>query len=109
MLKKYKVSAYLQGHHHTMEHSHANGATDPTDISYFTIGAGALIEHGLVRNEMMGIFPENEACANNNPADHYSFCHFHWFTMTYTGAYAQMTTTPEGVKVEFIESDMDRL
>ena len=37
------------------------------------------------------------------------FCHFFWSSKTTAGGYAYFTTSEEGVKVEYIESDYDKI
>lgn len=75
-MKKYNVQGYFQGHRHTMEHN--QGKTD--DLHYFTIGAGALIEHGSVKDHLLDRKETNNACVMGNPEHHPSNCHFYWFT-----------------------------
>ena len=48
LMKRSKVSAYFQGHRHSLEHNQEHGFSDISDIHYFTIGAGALIEKSLI-------------------------------------------------------------
>ena len=75
-MKKYNVQGYFQGHRHTMEHNQGRG----TNLHYFTIGAGALIEHGSVKNHLLERPETNNACVMNNPSNHQSYCYFYWFT-----------------------------
>ena len=42
LLKQYKVSGYIQGHRHTIEHVQQVGFDKPEDVHIFTIGAGSL-------------------------------------------------------------------
>ena len=42
LMKQYKVSAYIQGHRHTIEHVQQVGWDKPEDVHYFTIGSGSL-------------------------------------------------------------------
>ena len=57
---------------------------DFLDLNFFTIGAGALINHGSVTNFVLGIPEANNACVMNNPTYHQAFCHFYWFTKEWT-------------------------
>ena len=110
MLRKYSVQGYFQGHRHTMEHNQESGANGPNDLSFFLIGAGALLDWGSMKNHLLDTPPlVNNACLSGNPAGHRAHCHFYWYTKTFTGGYGQITTSPEGVLVEYIESDVDRV
>jgi len=65
-MKEKTVSAFIQGHLHTMAHAQQNGFLEDSDIHYFTIGAGALASYGngdscnevkkLKKNKIFGIF-----------------------------------------------------
>ena len=46
IMTEYGVSAYVQGHRHTMEHVQQAGSSEPGDLHFFTIGAGSLTEIG---------------------------------------------------------------
>ena len=43
-MKEHKVTAWIQGHRHTLEHVQEHGFTDLSDMHFFTIGAGALLD-----------------------------------------------------------------
>ena len=43
-MKEHKVTAWIQGHRHTLEHVQEAGFTDLSDMHFFTIGAGALLD-----------------------------------------------------------------
>jgi len=42
LMQKYKVSAYIQGHRHTIEHIQHAGFENADDVHVFGIGAGSL-------------------------------------------------------------------
>lgn len=48
LMKRNKVSAFFQGHRHSLEHNQEKGFSNPADTHYFTIGAGALRESTLM-------------------------------------------------------------
>lgn len=57
LMKEHGVSAYIQGHRHTMEHLQEKGFTNNADVHFFTIGCGSLV------NWSAGGLPEcNEVC-----------------------------------------------
>ena len=43
-MKEHKVTAWIQGHRHTLEHVQEEGFEDLSDMHFFTIGAGALLD-----------------------------------------------------------------
>lgn len=50
-----------------------------------------------------------KACNREDNLKDDVFCHFFWSSKTTAGGYAYFTTSEEGVKVEYIESDYDKI
>ena len=109
LMKKFNVSGYFQGHRHTIEHAQETNFNNPDDVHFFTVGAGALIEHKVAKSFLNGIPEETNACYRDGSYHDQAFCHYFWHTRTYTGSYAYVTVSSEGAKVEYIESDFDKL
>ena len=49
VMKETKVSAWIQGHRHTLEHVQQRGFEDADDLHVFTIGTGALTDAGSAK------------------------------------------------------------
>merc|ERR1711970_130770 len=84
LMKKYKVSAYIQGHRHTIEHAQERNFSKENDVHYFTVGAGALIEHRVAKSFLNGVPEESNACYREGSFHEQSYCHYFWHTRTYT-------------------------
>ena len=64
----------------------------------------------MTSKKIIGIISSlNKACNRENNLKDDVFCHFFWSSKTTAGGYAYFTTSEEGVKVEFIESDYDKI
>ena len=50
VMKEHRVSAFIQGHLHTMTHVQEKDFTQDSDIHFYTIGAGALVSIGNIEN-----------------------------------------------------------
>jgi len=109
LMEKYNVQGYIQGHRHTMEHVQQPKGQHPSDLHFFTIGAGALYCTSCIKKDILGEIDMNIACNREDNLKDDVFCHFFWSSKTTAGGYAYFTTSEEGVKVEYIESDYDKI
>ena len=48
LMQEHQVTAYIQGHRHTLEHTQVSKKTEESDVHFFTIGAGALLDAGAL-------------------------------------------------------------
>jgi len=65
-----------------MEHTQESGKTNPDDIHFFTIGAGAILDASAVLWTITDRVPKRWTCFNE-PDDRdngESVCHYGWYT-----------------------------
>ena len=79
------------------------------DLHFFTIGCGALMNTNSAFGSVLDFDEPRNVCFDDSKQNDQTFCHFHWATKTYNGAYGVFTTTANGITVEYIESDYDRV
>ena len=48
------IKGYIQGHRHTLEHVQQPEGRDPSDLHFFTIGAGALYCTSCIKKDILG-------------------------------------------------------
>ena len=111
MLKQFNVSAFLQGHRHTVDHiQEAPTLNDSSDkLHFFTIGAGALLNSSSAVAQVLGRDEPGNACFEDDNINDEAKCYFYWAPIQKTGAYAYMTTEKNQVTLEFVESAYDRV
>lgn len=107
MMRKNKVSAYIQGHRHTLEHSQESGFTNMDDVHFFTIGAGAILDASAVLWTLNDHVPKQWTCDRDDRDNGESFCHYGWYTTDYDGGYGIVDIDNEFATVSIIKSDND--
>ncbi|XP_065175618.1 tartrate-resistant acid phosphatase type 5-like [Sycon ciliatum] len=65
LLEKYKVTAYVNGHDHNMQHIHPHSQ----DVDYFVTGAGHLIDDSTAHKDSV---PKDSVLFHYGPSDHLS-------------------------------------
>jgi len=120
LLEKYNVTAYFQGHRHTMEHAQRSPQIQPEDgtmtnnVHYFTFGAGALLDTGAEMAYILtGDIRPEVACHSSNEANNWdngnAICHKYWFTTKYNGGFGAVNITKERAQVSMISSESEDL
>ena len=122
-----KVTAYFQGHMHTLEHAQESGSTNEDDIHYFTVGSGALLDFHAALWALQDDIPDEWRC--DRPEGEFSlffatfsfivvlderdngatYCHFGWFTKDYDGGFAMVNIAADQARVKFFTSNTDEL
>ncbi|CBY33663.1 unnamed protein product [Oikopleura dioica] len=116
LLEKYNVTAYFQGHRHTMEHAQRSPQVQPegeqltNNVHYFTFGAGALLDTGAEMAYILtGDIRPEVACHSSNEANNWdngqAICHKYWFTTKYNGGFGAVNITKERAQVSMISSE----
>lgn len=59
------IKGYIQGHRHTLEHVQQPEGQDPSDLHFFTIGAGALYCTSCIKKDIMGEIDMNIGTLGN--------------------------------------------
>ena len=109
LMKKYNVSAYFQGHRHTLEHSQEHGYTKEDDVHYFTVGAGALMDGEGIYWELIDDVPPEWPCDKEDKSNGVSYCHFGWYTKGSDGGYATVNINRDHATISLIGSTDDTL
>ena len=97
---------------HTLEHIQEFGKSGDSDVHFFTIGAGALIDAELSYLDRIGKDTKSVSkkkqwpCGNTNKNNGESFCHFGWYNEAEkgTGGYSVVTIQNYTATVKIISS-----
>ena len=79
------------------------------DLHFFTIGAGALLNSSSSIAQVLGIKQIRNSCFEENKTNESAYCHFFWAPIEMTGGYGHFTTAKDGITVELVESQNDRI
>ncbi|CAG5104147.1 Oidioi.mRNA.OKI2018_I69.chr1.g1115.t1.cds [Oikopleura dioica] len=120
LMEQFNVTAYFQGHRHTMEHAQRSPKLQPenetitNNVHYFTFGAGALLDTGAEMAYVLTgeIRPEVACHPRNEPNDFdngSAICHKYWFTKKYAGGFGAVNITKDRALVSMISSEVDNL
>ncbi|CAH1774170.1 unnamed protein product [Owenia fusiformis] len=87
MLHKYKVTAYISGHDHNLQHLQYTSAGSL--VEYFVIGSANFVDPSLAHKTAV---PENSL-------------KFHWADILSLGGFAYIEATPSNMTLTFIEAN----